>query len=507
MPNSNVVVIGAGLGGLSAALELRRRGYEVTVLERHPETGGKARQRHEAGFRWDRGPSIVVMPWVYRELFAASGLDPEAYLPLVRLDPAFRVFLSDGRALNIPAAQSGLADAFAQIDPVDGANLGPFMAKLDQFAKLIGHAFCDRQYTNWGQVMFSPLALSASVISPQTQYSDFIKSYFRSPAIRELLYGFPTYSGFDPNHAPASLAIIPWTIIREGVWYPKQGGIAAIPRSVERACRDTGVEIRTNVEVEAIERDSTGRVIGVSTSAGSIATQLVVSNSDYVYTHKMIRGGPTLSAPIEKLRRGEAQPSESFFTIELGCDRVWEGQAHHVLVLTKGSANVYEEVYVWNDYPADPPIYVNTTSVTDSSDAPEGQSNPFVVIGAPPLMPGANGDSIFEAGYADQLLTKLDQTGLPGLSSAIVTRRVSAPSEWQDQFFGFRGSIYGLGTKHNILAGGFRPVNMLPEVPGLFFVGGGVQPGAGMPMAVQGGKIVAETLHWSLPAKARPKVK
>ena len=97
MLSSPIVIIGAGLGGLSTALELRRRGYEVLVLERHSAVGGKARERTELGFRWDRGPSIVVMPWVYRELFAASGLDPEAYLPLVRLDPAFRIILSDGR--------------------------------------------------------------------------------------------------------------------------------------------------------------------------------------------------------------------------------------------------------------------------------------------------------------------------------------------------------------------------------------------------------------------------
>ena len=123
MLSSPIVIIGAGLGGLSTALELRRRGYEVLVLERHSAVGGKARERTELGFRWDRGPSIVVMPWVYRELFAASGLDPEAYLPLVRLDPAFRIILSDGRPLSIPADQAGLADAFAEIDPVDGPNL------------------------------------------------------------------------------------------------------------------------------------------------------------------------------------------------------------------------------------------------------------------------------------------------------------------------------------------------------------------------------------------------
>lgn len=117
---NRVVVVGGGLGGLASALELKRRGYEVVVLERHAELGGKASQRFEGGWRWDEGPSIVVMPWVYRTLFEASGLDPDQYLPMNRLDPAFRIVLSDGRPLDIPADPAGLRDAFAAIEPADG---------------------------------------------------------------------------------------------------------------------------------------------------------------------------------------------------------------------------------------------------------------------------------------------------------------------------------------------------------------------------------------------------
>ena len=258
MPSQRVVVIGAGVGGLAAGLELKRRGYEVLILERHEQVGGKAAERSDQGYRWDLGPSIIVMPWVYRSLFAASGLDVDDYLPLRRLDPAFRVVLTDGRTLDIPADEDGLRQAFAEIDPRDGDGLASFLNRLDRFASLIGHSYCDRILESWPQVLLSPLMLSARVISPSQTYTQEINRHFHSQAIRELLYGFPTYSGFDPQQAPASLMVIPWTIIREGVWYPKTGGVAAIPRSIARACRDMGIEIRVEIEAEAIETQRLG---------------------------------------------------------------------------------------------------------------------------------------------------------------------------------------------------------------------------------------------------------
>ncbi len=502
MSIERVVVVGAGLGGLASALELARRGYEVTVLERHEQPGGKASERREDGFRWDEGPSIVVMPWVYQTLLEASGLDPEAYLPLKRLDPAFRVVLTDGRALDIPADEEGLRQSFAAIDPADGDNLGAFLARMDRFASLIGHAYCDRLLETWPQVLFSPLMLSAAVISPARKYAEEIDRHFRSPAIRELLYGFPTYSGFDPKTAPASLMIIPWTIIREGVWYPAEGGIAAIPRALTNACRDVGVEIRTGAEVEAIELDASGCVAGVAGSFGAIPTRIVVSNGDYVHTHRMLRGGREFSTEVKSLRAGEAEPSGSFFTIQLAADRTWDALAHHLLVLTEGSNRVYEELFQRGDFPSDPPIYVNATCVTDPNDAPAGQSNPFIVVGAPPLRNGAEPDRDFEARYADQILERLERAGLEGLRAATITRGITGPGDWRDRFLAFRGSIYGLGNSHNILGGSFRPLNYRAEVPGLYFAGGGVQPGAGMPMVVQSGKMTAERIARDHPVSA-----
>ena len=319
MPSQKVVVIGAGVGGLAAALELKRRGYDVVVLERHDQVGGKAAERSEAGFRWDLGPSIIVMPWVYRALFESSGLDVDAYLPLPRLDPAFRVVLTDGRTLDIPADQEGLRDAFRAIDPRDGEGLASFLDRLDRFAHLIGHSYCDRILESWPQVLLSPLMSSARVISPSQTYTQEINRHFHSQAIRELLYGFPTYSGFDPQKAPASLMVIPWTIIREGVWFPVEGSVAAIPRAIASACRDKGIEIRLETEAEAIELDNSGRIRGVATSSGFEPASIVVSNSDYIHTLRMLQG--RLDALTPDLNRLRAGPGSTLLLLLHRADR------------------------------------------------------------------------------------------------------------------------------------------------------------------------------------------
>jgi phytoene desaturase len=497
------VVIGGGLGGLSAALDLNRLGHDVTLCERNNALGGKASERFEQGFRWDEGPSIVVMIWVYRELLAASGFDPDALLPMRRLDPAFRVTLAGGQSLLLPASESDLADTLATLHPQDGAGLSRFLAKLDRFAAWIGRAYCDRIYQNWAQVLFSPLVSSALVVSPRQSYETFIHQYFQSPAVRELLMGFPTYSGFDPRNAPASLAIIPWTILREGVWYPENGGIAAIPRAIAHACRVKGVALRLSTEVEAIELDSTGSVRGVATSGGFLPADVVISNADYVLTHRLLRGGPGYSPEVEALRAGRAEPSASFFTVQIGCRRNWEVADHHWLVLTPGSDRVYQELYLRKQWPSDPSIYVNTTSATDPTDAPPGGCNPFIVVGAPAIAPDQPPCSEFESQYADRLIERLEQAGLSGFSHAIQTRTITGPAQWEQRFLAYHGAIHGLSAKHNILGNGFRPLNFRPDLPGLYFVGGGVQPGPGMPMVVQSARIVANHIACNRPIRER----
>lgn len=486
-----IVIIGGGIGGLSAGLDLRRRGYEVTILERHSTIGGKASARQSGDFRWDEGPSIVVLTWVYRQLFENAGLNPDKYLSFHKLEPAFRLKMADGRSLEFSSDPIKLRATIASIDPRDAEGLDQFLAKCDRFAELLGTSYCDRMLDSWPDVLLSRLLLSAMIVPPQRKYTDEIDAHFQNPAIRELFYGLPTFSGYDPKTAPASLVILPWTILREGVFYPSKGGIAAIPKAIAQAALDLGVEIKTNIEVSQIHRNATGRATGVTTSAGYFKADVVISNADYIRTHQMLEGGPELSPIALKRRSGDVSAAASYFTLQLACNRQWGELAHHMILLTNGSNNVYEEIFVEKKYPDDPAIYINVTSETDPDDAAKDCSNPFIVVGIPPIEPGSERDSVRDANYAELIIDRIDQHWLPGFRDSITEMKITSAHDWHDRFSAHRGAIYGLGADQNILDGAFRPINTMDEVPGLYFVGTSVQPGPGMPMVAQSGKIVA----------------
>lgn len=498
----HVVIIGGGIGGLSAGLELKRHGYDVTVLERHNSIGGKASSREDQGFRWDEGPSIVVLTWIYRQLFERSGLDPDSYLPFRKLEPAFRLKMADGRCLEFSSDAAKLRNTIAEIDADDARGLDQFLEKCDRFAERLGSSYCDRMLSSWPDVLLSKLLWSAFIVPPQRKYTQEIDAHFRHPAIRELFYGLPTFSGYDPATAPASLVILPWTILREGVWYPANGGIAEIPRAIARAAVDKGVKIITGAEVTAIIRNSRGMAVRVESTAGQFPADVVVSNADYIRTHQMLQGGPEFSNLIQKRRSGDISAAASYFTIQLGCNRKWDDLAHHMIMLTEGSNNVYNEIFVDKCYPVDPAIYLNVTSETDPDDAPDGGCNPFIVVGIPPFEPGSRPDPVRDEAYADSIIRRIEDRWLPGFRSSIVNMKITSAHDWFNRFYAHRGAIYGLGPDQNILDGAFRPINTIEEVPNLFFAGTSVQPGPGMPMVAQSGKIVAEMIHKRFPSQA-----
>lgn len=490
--NKRVGVIGAGLGGLAAAVSLAARGYKVDIFERHNQVGGKASCYYRDGFTFDEGPSIVVMTWVYKDLFQKAGYNLEDFLVFERLDPAFRIFTPNGKPFDIPVEEKILIDMIATLSKEDAKAFKRLLSQCDLFSRIFARDFYEKMFAGLRDIFFSRLMPSALVMSPLRNYMDEIKRRFKSELIRALLVGFPIYAGLDPRNSPSSLLLIPWTIIREGVWYPK-GGIHKIPLAIAKLAEKLGVNFYLNSDVTAIEVTKSLKTESIIVNGLSEKYDIVISNSDYLHTHRLLKGIDAWPTAIESLRQGQAEASASFLTLEIALSNIIPELKHHNLLLNGDPTSSYHDIFDLGVLPVKTPIYINAPVRNDPTLAPASKDNLFVVISVPPR-PEISPDPIIYEEYAATILRQIESFGFTGLEKSLLFYRVTSPLTFEERFSAFRGSIYGLGPKHNILYGAFRPLNTSQEIEGLYFVGGGVQPGAGMPMVVQSGKIVADLI-------------
>src|SRR5262249_554085 len=226
-----------------------------------------------------------------------------------------------------PAEEPALLDAVSALSREDAEALKRLLARCDLFARIFAHDFYERMFAGLRDIVLSRLLPSALVLPPFRNFMLEVRRRFRHELVRALLIGFPIYAGLDPRNAPASLLLIPWTIIREGVWYP-EGGIHAIAQAVARLAQDLGVRIELGAEVGSIEVSNDMRVRGITVNGELRGYDAVVSNCDYLHTHRLLKGGKW-TKEVERLREGDAQPSASFLTLELAVSRQIPNLLHH----------------------------------------------------------------------------------------------------------------------------------------------------------------------------------
>ncbi|HVT37418.1 MAG TPA: phytoene desaturase family protein [Gemmatimonadaceae bacterium] len=495
--NDRIGIIGGGLGGLAAACTLAARGYAVTLFERNAWLGGKAAVLESQGFRFDMGPTIVTMPSVLRRIFAEADRRLEDYLDLVRLDPQWRCFFSDGAVLNLdqdPAAMSATLDRFAP-----GTNSGEryrdFLAlseRLDQisqrhfFYKPIGglRDMVDLKASFDARMLSDVLAMRMGRTVAAT-----VREFTPDPRVAQMIDHFTQYVGSSPYGSPAVLCGIAHMQTSEGVWYPV-GGTRAVPVALERLARELGVEIRTNVTIERIVSRK-GGVTGVRTNDGEdISLSAVISNGDAVRTHRELVGG-NAGAAFEK-RRGY-EPACSGVVLYLGLNRRYEHLAHHNFVFSEAPREEFEWIYDRGEPAPDPSCYLAATTCTEPGTAPAGGEALYVLVHTPYLRPHHDWKAMFPA-YRKVILDKLKRAGgMEDIESRIVFEHALTPQDIHDRYQVLNGAIYGIAS-HGRFLGAFKPGNRSPDLRGLYLAGGAAHPGPGMPMVLMSGWIAADAL-------------
>ncbi|MEA2692832.1 MAG: diapolycopene oxygenase [Acidobacteriota bacterium] len=494
-------VIGAGLGGLAAAVTLAARGHQVTLFEANSWLGGKAAELSGSGFRFDMGPTILTLPSVLGRIFAEAGRDLGRELDLIPLDPQWRSFFADGGTLDLLADRERMMAEVDRFAPGAGAGEG-YGRFLDVARRL--HGISDRFFF-WRSVGSVRDTFEAGSTFHLSTLGDLLALRFgrsvagtvrgevREPRVAQMLDHFTQYVGSAPDASPAVLCGIAHMQTAEGVWYPR-GGTRAVPEALARLAADLGVEVRLGETIARILVEG-GAVTGVETGRGErVPLRAVVSNADSVRTHRELLGG----APARRFaRRRRYEPACSGVVLYLGLDRAYPHLLHHNFVFSRDPEEEFAAIYRKGEPAADPTCYVCAPARTDPEVAPPGGEALYVLVHTPYLRPHHDWRTMLPF-YRRVILDKLARTaGLGDLEERIVFESALTPLDIHERYRVLDGAIYGLAS-HGRMLGAFKPGNRSRDVRGLYLAGGAAHPGPGMPMVLMSGWIAADVLDQDL---------
>lgn len=475
-----VVVVGAGLGGLSAAIHARLAGHSVLVLEQREAIGGKAAAIADQGFRFDPGPSIVILIDHYRAIFEAAGRKMEDILRFERLDPITRLYFEGRDMVDLPAGTAACTELVKQIAPSDHASFVALLERLEKAAPLVRDSIFRAPIDQPWHLVQGSMAKFARLISPFSPYKNYIDQHFSSPVLRAFFYGFPSYGGQSYLSASPGSLLIPHYMLSDGVYWPI-GGIGAIPRALHQLAVDLGVEFRVNQRVTNLDVKN-DRVRSLTLASGErVEAEAFISNRDRLAVEEMLGQLSTV------------KPSYSYFTVHWGLRKSVPGLKHHTLLVPSAFEPGFEQLYRERKFPDAPIVYLNETTEADPSTAPKGGGNLFAVVTSPAMEDHIDWPT-FEAEAKRRVLGELTRHRLDFDPEDVIVERVQTPATFAQRDGNYRGSLYGADERHRLW--GFMPMRVRDEkIKNLFYAGGSVQPGAGMPLVVLSGKFAAAQLQ------------
>ncbi|MCU0494374.1 MAG: phytoene desaturase family protein [Chloroflexaceae bacterium] len=491
--SSPTLIVGAGLGGLAAAIRLAAQGRRVIVFEKNERVGGKLNLLERDGYTFDTGPSLLTMPWIIRDLFAAAGRRMEDYLDLMQIDPTCRYFWPDGTNFDAWQRLPQLVQEIERLEPRDVTGFYRFMAYAATIYGAVADTFMLRPFDGLRDMLDLQLMQNGPRIDALRTMDAAVRSYFRSPYLRQVFNRYATYNGSSPYQSPATFNVISYIEFAEGGWYVR-GGMYELGRALLQLAQELGVEVRTSTPVQEVCIEA-GQTRGVCLANGQhVDGAQVVVNADPRYSYNGVVGsGPLVQGqPATATRLQRLEPSCSGFILFLGIKRVYEQLRHHNIFFSQDYQREFAAIFQKRVPAPDPTIYINASSVTDAHHAPPGHMNLFVLVNAPAV----DGRVQWEreaAGYRDLVIRKLERMGLAGLSQQIAVEEIWTPAELESRYNAAGGAIYGLASNNPFVAF-MRPPLRARHARRLYFVGGGTHPGGGIPLVLLSGKAVAERI-------------
>lgn len=489
-----IIIIGAGLGGLSAACRLAKAGFSVTVLEKNDSVGGKVNSVEANGYKFDTGASLITLPQIFRELFEFCGRRLEDYLTFEKLEPICRYFWSDGTVFDASEILEKTEDQIAKIAPEDIDNFRKYLADARQKFEIAERTFLSKSLGELPELLTAKNLPDLLKISSLKTLDKHNAHYFKSEKMRQLFNRFATYNGSSPYKIPATFALIPFVEFGFGAWYAR-GGIYEIPKALEKLALELGVEFLFDADVEKILIENK-KAVGVKLKnelddEDFLFADIIVSNADAVVTYRELIGEKERKNFKDK-KLEKREPSSSGFVLLLGAKKKFPQLAHHNIFFSDDYFTEFRHIFDVRIPTPHPTVYVSASSVTDETQSPENCENLFVLVNVPYMRWQVNWD--FEAEpYRNVIVEKLEKFGLDNLEDSIEFQQIITPEDFEYKYRANKGSIYGVSS-NGILSAFRRIPNKSADIENLYFAGGATHPGGGMPLVLLSGKMAADLI-------------
>ena len=482
-PTDHVVVVGAGLAGLSAALRLAGAGRKVTVLERESVPGGRNGLLKKDGYSFDTGPSVLTMPSLINDAFNCVGEDMKDWLELTPLTPLYRAFYADGSQLDVHADTNEMeAEIAKHISSTEAAGYRRYVEFVTKLYKYEMNDFIDRNIDSPLNLLTPNLARLIA-LGGFRRLSPKVNQFMKDPRLQKVYSFQAMYAGVSPQQALAIYAVIAYMDSVNGVFFPK-GGMHAVPRALAAAAEKHGVVFKYNTTVTNVEV-SNGRAKAVITESGErYECDAVILNPDLPVAYRELLGKSPVT--IKRLKY-----SPSCVTLLVGSSKKYDFAAHHNIHFGHSWDGVFDELIKKKQLMSDPSILVTVPTHDDPNLAPAGKHSYYILFPTPNL--DSDIDWNKQAGpYRDQMIKTIEERGYSGFGDSIETEVMTTPLDWKNQGMEMGAPFASAHTFFQ--TGPFRPHNMAKGIENVVFAGSGTQPGVGVPMVLISGRLAAERI-------------
>lgn len=476
-------IIGSGIGGLALALRWRKKGYDVTVFEANDFLGGKLAQMKDKGYRWDLGPSLFTQPWLITELFELFNKNPQDYFQFQQLETICHYFWDDGTRLSTFKNQEKTAKEFHEILGENPESLLSYFKEIEDNYSIISPLFIENSLNQWNtwissQAMKGYLNLhKLGVFSTMNQFNE---RKFKNPKTVQLFNRYATYNGSDPYKTPGTLTVIPHLEYNQGAYFPK-GGIISIIQSLVKLAKEVGIQFKTHEKVEKILFEG-NKAKGLISIKGEYEFDILASNSDIRPSYEKLI--PQQFYP-EKLINQEKSSSGIIFY--WGIKKSFPELDVHNIFFANDYPKEFKAIFEEKTMADDITIYLHISNKIEKEDAPEGCENWFLLINAPTNQ-GQNWDDLIKK-TRKNILDRISLVLGENIENLIETEDYLDPRRIEERTSSSGGSLYG-NASNNRFAAFLRHPNVRTKMKNLFWVGGSVHPGGGIPMCLNSAKIV-----------------